>query len=82
MTAAYHPAAAELDAIRRDPTCEFQSVDGPECGEPAVTVAVTKTGQLYPLCIRCAACLVSHADFTGHDTPRFIHLFDLMGEPQ
>ena len=42
MTAAYHPTAAELDAIRRDPTC----------------------------------------DARADDEVRFIHLSDLMGEPQ
>lgn len=67
MTAAYHPTAAELDQIRRDPRCSA-------CDQPAVAVWVWgRTPILFPL---CAEHLIQAT------TPRFIHLSDMMGEPQ
>ena len=69
-TAVYHPTAAELDQIRRDPTCGA-------CDQPAVAVWVwehdMRADDLFPL---CAEHLIQAT------TPRFIHLSDLMGEPQ
>ena len=86
MTAAYHPTAAELDAIRRDPGCAAPVAEfafGPMfCGQPAVTVWVwehdMRATDLLPLCGEHLIELIGLV----LDPPRFIHLSDLMGEPQ
>ena len=73
MTAAYHPTAAELDAIRRDPTCDARADDEVRCTAPAVAVLVDSRGHAFPT---CEDHMVNLYGF------RFIHLSDLMGEPQ
>ena len=74
--AAYHPTAAELDQIRRDPTCVA-------CDQPAVAVWVwehdMRADDLFPL---CSEHLIGLIEDLAPDAPRFIHLSDLMGEPQ